>query len=414
MHRARGVHRRLTFAAATAFAAALAAGACGGSTAVTEISGPDVARCQTSVSPTPGTLPAGGTRLTLTVVSARECSWNVASEASWAQVTPASGQGEASVTLTVAENTEARQRSGALVVNDNRLSLTQEAAPCRFTVSPATLRLSHVGGRTTVNVTATPGCTWRASSNQAWAHVLTDSGSTSGAVSIEVSSNSGPARSAIVTIADRPVTVEQEGANAAPQPPGPGPTPPAPGPSPPPTPNPDPPACPFAIDSAERSFPAAGGTGSFRVITAPGCRWSATANAGWIDLAGSSGVGSDTVRYTVGTNTSANARSASIGVSGQTHTVRQEAAAAPEPPPNNGNNGNNGEGEKVTLSGRVFLVEGSCPSLEFILNFRRVFTDGNTNFKGGCAEIRNGTDVTVDGRIQRDGRVRATKLDVGN
>jgi hypothetical protein len=414
MHRRRVVHRRLTFAAVVA---AVAAAACGGSTAVTEISGPDVARCQTSVSPTPGTLPAAGTRLTLTVVSARECTWNLTSEASWAQVTPASGQGEASVTLTVAENPEARQRSGVLVVNDNRLNLIQEAAPCRFTVSPAIIRLSHVGGRTSVNVSATAGCSWRASSNQSWARVVTDSGTASGSVSIEVSSNTGAARVAIVSVADRPVTIEQEGANPAPQPPGPGPnptTPPpppgaSPNPPPTPTPTPDPPACTFTLDSHERSFSAAGGTGSFRVITAPGCRWTASVSAGWVDLAGSSSVGPDTVRYTVSANQSANARTAAIGVAGQAHTVRQEAGA-PDPPPNNGN----GDGEKVSLSGRVFLVEGSCPSLEFFLNFRRVFTDGDTNFKGGCGDIRNGTEVTVDGRMQRDGRVRATKVDIGN
>jgi hypothetical protein len=77
-------------------------------------------------------------------------------------------------------------------------------------------------------------------------------------------------------------------------------------------------------------------------------------------------------------------------VNGQTHAIRQEGAPPPSPPPDNG-------GEKVDLSGRAFFVDGSCPNLTFLVDFRR---------------LRSGTRVTVDGRLQSDGRVRATKVEI--
>jgi hypothetical protein len=60
------------------------------------------------------------------------------------------------------------------------------------------------------------------------------------------------------------------------------------------------------------------------------------------------------------------------------------------------------------------LVEGSCPSIGFLLELRRVFTNGETRFRGDCRSIRTGTDVRVEGRVQSDGRVRATDVRVRN
>ena len=377
--------------------------ACGGSTAVTEISGPDTPRCQTSLSPTPGTLPSAGTRVTLTVVAARECAWTMSVDASWAQVAPTSGQGEETVTLTVAENPEGRTRTGALVVNDNRLSLTQEAAPCRFDVSPSIIRLSHVGGHPTLNVSATSGCSWRAASNDSWARVLTANGTSSATVEVEVSRNAtGAPRSGTLTVANHTVTIDQnadvpEDPRPIPEP-GPNPNPP---PNPIPTPNPDPP-CTVAIEPAERSFNASAAEGTFHVRSGRDCRWNATPAASWINVLGGNGSGDDTIRYRVEANTSTSARAGVITIAGQTHTVRQEGAA---PPPD--------RGEKVNFSGIAFLVDGACPSLQFVVNFvRRVYTDGDTNFKGRCDTIRNGTRVDIDGRLEPDGRIRATKVTV--
>src|SRR5687767_13654694 len=99
-----------------AVALAIFAAGCSEST-VTQITGPGPASCQTAFTGLPTSLPASAARLTATVSTNRECQWTIESEASWVQVSPNSGQGEASVSVVVAENPAAINRSAALVVN---------------------------------------------------------------------------------------------------------------------------------------------------------------------------------------------------------------------------------------------------------------------------------------------------------
>ena len=398
MHPCWNVPERMNLRTLTAAAMITAlTAACGGSTtSISEIAAPDAVRCQTSVATTPSTVPHSGSRVTLSVVADRECSWTARSEASWAQVTPSSGQGQASVAVTVAANPDPSARSAAIVVNDSRLSLSQEAAPCRFQLGSSRNQMSYEGGRTTVTLSTANACTWRASSNAAWARVATDSGTGSGTVEIEVAANAGGERTANISIADQTLLVVQASRPAEAPPAGPGtpPTPPTPG-------------CTITLDSSERSFGAAGGEGSFRVVAPAGCPWSASANpSSWIDVSGSSGTGTDTIRYRVAANTSTAARTGTITVAGRTHTIRQEGAVV-----SGGGGGGGGEEQRIELSGRAFLVEGSCPSIAFNLEFRRVFTNGDTRFRGGdCRNIRTGTEVRVEGRVQSDGRIRATEV----
>ena len=61
-----------------------------GSTSVTQISGPDPARCQASIGTVP-TVPATGGRVDVPVITQRECSWTAASNSSWIQISPTSG-----------------------------------------------------------------------------------------------------------------------------------------------------------------------------------------------------------------------------------------------------------------------------------------------------------------------------------
>jgi hypothetical protein len=357
------------------------------------------------VSSAPASVPADGNRVTLTVSAARECTWSASSEASWVQVSPSSGQGEGSLTVTVAANPEGRSRTGAVIVNGTRLNLSQEAAPCRYDVTPRTVRLSHDGGRGTFTVSATAACEWQAGTNDGWVRVLNSSGSSNGTVEVEAGPNTARTpRAATLSIAGLSVTVTQDSEPV----PTPTPTPPPSTPTPPPPPGP-PPNCTVSIDSSDRNFAAPGGGGSFRVNVPRDCRWTASSNANWVDITGAaSATGPDTVSYRVGPNTSTSARTAAISVGGGTHVIRQDGAPAPPPPPPGDG------GEKVEMSGRAVFVGGSCPNLTFFVlgSERRVFTTGDTNFKGNCRNLENGTRVSVDGRLQSDGRVRATKVEI--
>jgi hypothetical protein len=129
-------------------------------------------------------------------------------------------------------------------------------------------------------------------------------------------------------------------------------------------------------------------------------------NQSWIELSGSNGTGTNSFSYRVAENTSTSARTGTITVSGRTHTVRQDGA-----PASGGGGGGGGGEEKVEVSGRAFLVGGSCPSISFLLDLvRRVFTTSDTRFRGSCGDIHNGTSVRVEGRLQSDGRIRATEV----
>ena len=96
-----------------ALALAILAAGCGEST-VAQITGAGLAtRCQTALTGVPSSLQPSAARLTATISTNRECQWTIESEASWVQVTPNSGQGEASVAVVVAENPAAINRSTA-------------------------------------------------------------------------------------------------------------------------------------------------------------------------------------------------------------------------------------------------------------------------------------------------------------
>jgi hypothetical protein len=221
------------------FLAVIAAGC--GDTAVTEVAvAPSSVRCQTSLATPPSAFPSGGGTVKVMVSAARECSWSLASEASWIQVAPSSGQGESEATVTAAANEQARSRTGIVIVNDQRVTVAQEAAPCRFNLDRSQTQIGANGGRVTISVSAQSDCSWTAASSDAWIRVVTPSRSGSASVEIEVQGHSGDQRTGRVTIAGQTFTVIQE-RYTAPSP-APAPRPPSPAPAPTPSPIPGPPA----------------------------------------------------------------------------------------------------------------------------------------------------------------------------
>jgi hypothetical protein len=208
--------------------------ACGG-TSVTEITGPSTARCATSFGSSVPDVPASGGQVNVSVSAARECTWTVASESGWIGVSPTSGQGEATVTLSVNPNTTATPRTGAIVLNDARLVVAQEPAPCEFELEREWVRVAPEGGGASVAMRTLVGCTWSAASEAGWLRVVSGSGSGPGPIVLAIEPNGGAERSAAVSAAGRRVTILQDPA------PPPTPGPPPPGTPPPGTPPPGPP-----------------------------------------------------------------------------------------------------------------------------------------------------------------------------
>jgi len=96
------------------------------------------------------------------------------------------------------------------------------------------------------------------------------------------------------------------------------------------------PPCTYTLSPSSVNVSATGGPGAVTVVADPGsnqstCPWLAAGNAAWIAItSGSSGRGTNPVRFTVAANTGA-ARQGTMTVAGQTFTVNQDAAGVVPP-----------------------------------------------------------------------------------
>jgi hypothetical protein len=268
-------------------------------------------------------VPAAGASGTITISTNRDCTWSASTATAWISITSSgSGQGEATLTYRVAANVDPSPRHGTVTVNDSTVDVTQEPAPCRFTVSPSAAASPAAGGSIEITVDASsPACAWTAVSNAAWITVAAGArGSGNGTVTLNILPNGGDAREGRVVVADIPVTITQP--SVVSDVPAPVPLPP-----PSPTPSPTPPPCTYAVDPPSQAIAADGGSGTIAVSSGSGCPWSATTTASWITITGgASGEGSGTVAFTAAVNSGA-ARSATIQIAGTTATITQPAAS---------------------------------------------------------------------------------------
>jgi hypothetical protein len=71
--------------------------------------------------------------------------------------------------------------------------------------------------------------------------------------------------------------------------------------------------------------------------------------------------------------------------------------------------------EPIELDGRVSGLSGSCPSRTFTLEGRTIRTNGLTDFRrGNCSSLDNNDRVEVEGLLQADGSVLATRVTFSN
>jgi hypothetical protein len=80
---------------------------------------------------------------------------------------------------------------------------------CTYTVSTTSVSFSSSGGSKSVSLSTPAGCAWTASSGAAWAALNKASGTGNSSVTITTPSNTGAARSTMVTIAGTQIAVSQ-------------------------------------------------------------------------------------------------------------------------------------------------------------------------------------------------------------
>ena len=311
---------------------ALCVAACDSATTSSVTTGPSPAKCQLTVAQPSNIVADGGTGA-IAVTAQPECAWTVSGQPSWiSDVSPTAGQGNGSVAFRAAPNPVPSMREGEIVVNDTHVRVMQEAAPCRFAITPNNQTVNSTPGTANVEVATLNGCTWSAKSNASWITITSGAqGNGNGSVVLSIAANSGGVRTGTVTIANVTHTITQQDGTQPPTPTPPAPpAPPPPTPPTPPTPPPSP-TCTYTIAPNNESLAAAGGNGTAIAVTAStgSCTWTAVSNASWITVsAGASGTGNGSVGYTAAVNTGA-ARAGTMTIAGQTFTVNQAAAPTP-------------------------------------------------------------------------------------
>ncbi len=259
---------------------------------------PLVAQCTFQLSPTSANFSTSSNDATVTVTaSASNCAWTSRSNTSWITISfGQTGTGNGTVGFTVTQNNTPATRTGSLTIANITFNVTQAAAPCTYTLMPASVSVPPGGGSGTINIST--ACLWTPSSNNPDWLTVSGSGLGNGTAQYTAAANTtGASRNGSITIGSQTFTVTQAA------------------------------ACTFTLNPfSVQADPAAGATGTFTVTASSNtCSWTATStNPDFITVTtGATGMGNGTVGYTVQPNHSTNARSGAVTVGGSTFTVFQ-------------------------------------------------------------------------------------------
>jgi ribosome-associated protein YbcJ (S4-like RNA binding protein) len=238
--------------------------------------------------------------------------------------------------------------------------------------SPSTIGASGGTGQVTVGVSRE--CTWDARAEADWIALTPTHGQGEATVGYTASANPlVTSRRGAIVVNDQRIEIEQAARS-----------------------------CSFAVSGSADPFAAEGGTRTATVTTQPSCAWTAASQSSWISIvSGSAGSGNGRVTVRVDPNSGASRRG-TVVIAGHTITVTQNAAQTPGPQTSD-------PGRTIRLEGTISRLSGTCPNLTFALQGRLVRTNGSTDGLGQC-RLTNGDEVRVDGVVQPDGSVLATRV----
>ena len=209
--RARAIRWCHSLLLVTAISAGAVAGGCSSNSAVA--TGPTQLKCQVALAASSSSIgPDGGTG-TITVTTSPECPWDVSTGANWLSgLSPTSGQGTGTVEFRAAPNPLPSVREGDIVVNENRLRVSQQAAACRVELRSGSLTIDAGGGTREVAVSAPGACSWTAATDASWISFTTPvTRSGDGSVGVSIAPNrGGERRVGTIVVGDQRFTVTQE------------------------------------------------------------------------------------------------------------------------------------------------------------------------------------------------------------
>ncbi|MGV8040267.1 MAG: BACON domain-containing protein [Thermoanaerobaculaceae bacterium] len=327
--------------------------------------------CTFSARPTSMPSPPGGGMLQTQVDTAPTCPWRAVSSVDWITfVASDRGTGPGMLPLQVAAN-PGGARSGTITVEGNTMTVQQSA--CSVSVAPTSVSIAAGGGPGQVTVSTTPGCLWRAVSQAPWLTITSgDSGAGPGTLSLQVTANSGAARTGTITVEGKTVTVQQA-------------------------------ACLMTATPTTISMPSQGGVANVTLAGQAGCPWQAASTDTWMTFAPPSGAGPGTLRVTFAANTLPPPRTGHFTVGGTTVLVSQ---AAPPPCP-------------VTVTPTSATIAGQGGEATFTVNSQCTWLAKSNQSWLTVTAPANGTatgngTVTVRATVGSVGGPRSATLSIGN
>jgi len=169
--------------------------------------------CQYTVSPQNAAIPAAGGSGIMSITVPNHCGWSAGTDSAWIAITSiGTGDGNGTVSYTVAVNDSGSQRIGALTVGGQTFTVTQAAMPtCNYGINPQSAAVPAFGGSGIVSITAPELCGWSAVTNTSWIAITSwASGAGNGAISYTAAANdSSSQRIGTLTVAGQPFTVTQ-------------------------------------------------------------------------------------------------------------------------------------------------------------------------------------------------------------
>lgn len=147
----------------------------------------------------------------VTVTTATTCRWSGTSQAFWLTPDTVAGTGTGTITLTIAANPTAEQRSGALIIAHTLVTVTQAAAasPCTYDLNTSIAVFDSFPGTAKVTLATGSSCRWTVSSSATWLTVNHLSGTGVATLTYSVTRNTGPERRGTLTIAGKIIEVTQ-------------------------------------------------------------------------------------------------------------------------------------------------------------------------------------------------------------
>lgn len=243
----------------------------------------------TTISPPSNNLPAVGGSYGITVTS--NTNWSVTGLPSWASASPTSGSNNGVVNITVQSNGTVNARSQTIMIGGNSHDIMQAAAGATTSITPANHNSPSGGDSYSISVTS--NTSWNVTGLPLWATASPSSGTGSGTVSVSVSANPTiTARNQSISIGGQSHLISQAAAQ--------------------PTTSISPPS--KNVDQAGEAY---------QINVSSNAPWSVSGIPSWIQVSPSSGSGNGSVTVTVATNLPTAARTATLTINGNQHTVVQ-------------------------------------------------------------------------------------------